>query len=165
MGMRESSVCILDEVGGPTMASHAKCTVEDVEQGVLCRVHDTSFLADSPLERCIDEELAKQAIAISVRRHAGRLEPVGGALRQYHQLGKNLTELTNVVGTGGVVVNHCHPKQLLRQALLKEDEPETVLVPREAHMPVDRCYVFYAAGLLAKDHPQTALAIMKASLQ
>ena len=80
------------------------------------------------------------------------------------QVGKNLTEVETLIGTGGIIVNSVDPDPLLQQAVLREGEDDSILVPRQIKTLVDHDYVFYAAGLLRGYDEDAALAIMKASI-
>lgn len=164
MGMRESSVCIAQEVGPEALARGAGVTAQEIEEAIELRIRETSYLPNSDAQARIDEELARTAVAVSVRRHAGHIEKVavGGGVQ--NQLGKNLTRIRTVIGTGGVIVNHPDPAALMARLCLQPEESGDVLVPRRSEMLVDRDYVFYAAGLLQKIDEDAALSIMKASI-
>lgn len=164
MGMRESSICLLEEAGAEALASGAGISVEVLRQAIQHRITETSYLADNEEEARIDEEIARQAVGISVRRHAGRIERVLASGCRQNQLGKNLTEIKTVIGTGGVIVNNPNPASLLQRVVLQAGELEGVLVPRKVEILTDRDYVFYAAGLLQSYDESAALAIMKASI-
>lgn len=163
MGMRESSICLLEEVGLETLAKGAGVTPERMAQAIDHRITERSYLADSPEEVNIDHEIARQAVAISVRRHAGRIENVRVGCRQ-NQVGKNVTEIKTLIGTGGVLVNNAHPEEILQHCALQAGESEDLLIPRSIDIVTDKDYVFYAAGLLQTYDPEAALAIMKASI-
>lgn len=164
MGMRESSICILQETGAGTLAAKAGVSQEALEAAIQKRLADTSVLADSDEERRIDRALCREAVSISARRHAGRTELVYSKGARVLQRGKNLTEVETVVGTGGVLVNDCAPAELLQAAALAEGEDEHILIPRNLRTLIDHDYVFYAAGLLRPWDEEAALAIMKSSL-
>ena len=164
MGMRESSVCVLEEAGAKAMAQRANVSAATLRASIEKRLLDTSFLADTPEELRIDQEIASQAISISVRRHAGRIEKVHSKGVREIQRGKNLTNVETIIGTGGILVNGTDPDSLLQCAVLKEREEEEILIPRKVRTLVDRDYVFYAAGLLQEYDKAAALGIMKASL-
>ena len=164
MGMRESSVCIMREVGAADMALRAQVSQETLEAAIQRRLTDTSILADSEEEYRIDRQIAREAVAISVRRHAGRTERVHSKGIREIQRGKNLTEVKTLIGTGGIIVNSPDPEDLLQQAVLREGEEEGVLIPRKLRTLVDQDYVLYAAGLLRTHDCEAAMAIMKASV-
>ena len=163
MGMRESSICLMEEAGAAAMAKNAGVTEERLQQAIEYRLAEHSYVADTPEEAAIDDEIARQAVGISVRRHAGHIEKVHVGSRQ-NQVGKNLTEIKTLIGTGGVIVNNADPAGILRSAELRNGESEDVLVPRELEILVDHDYVFYAAGLLCDLDEDAALAIMKNSI-
>ena len=164
MGMRESSVCVMQEVGAETMAQRAGVSAEALKQAIDRRLEDHSVLADTDEELRIDREIAREAISISVRRHAGHMEKVHSKGIKEIQVGKNLTEVETLIGTGGIIVNSADPDPLLQQAVLREGEDDSILVPRQIKTLVDHDYVFYAAGLLRGYDEDAALAIMKASI-
>lgn len=165
MGMRESSVCILRETGTAALAKGAALTPQQVEQGIDRRITDTGCLPDTAEERRLDQELAGQAVEISVRRHAGHIEHVWTTSSKLHQIGKNLTEVSEIIGIGGVLVNSGDASAILQRSALCAGESEDSLLPRDLHTRLDRDYVFFAAGLLRQHDEETAMALMKASIR
>lgn len=163
MGMRESSICLLEEAGAAALARGAGVTETRIQEAIQHRITERSYLADTAEEAEIDHEIARQAVGISVRRHAGHIENVRIGSRQ-NQVGKNLTEIKTLIGTGGVIVNNAQPMDILRTAKLQGGESEDVLVPRDLEILTDHDYVFYAAGLLRNLDEDAALAIMKRSI-
>lgn len=163
MGMRESSICLLEEAGAAALARGAGVTETRIQEAIQHRITERSYLADTAEEAEIDHEIARQAVGISVRRHAGHIENVRIGSRQ-NQVGKNLTEIKTLIGTGGVIVNNAQPVDILRAAKLQGGESEDVLVPRDLEILTDHDYVFYAAGLLRNLDEDAALAIMKRSI-
>lgn len=166
MGMRESSVCLLKEVGPQVFASHCGLPVELIEQSVLRRAEEKSYLAESLSEQNIDMEIAKNAVSISARRHGGTVtkEFCGGC--SMVQRGKNLTEIKTVIGTGGILVNNSPGKaeQILKKVEIRPEEREKCLLPESVSVMIDQDYIFFAAGLLRQYDEKAALAIMKQSI-
>lgn len=71
MGMRESSICILREVGDKALASGAGVTAGADRAGAFRRASRRRAIC--PIRRTssgFDQELAGQAVGVSVRRHA-----------------------------------------------------------------------------------------------
>lgn len=165
MGMRESSICILQEVGAEILAKEAQVSKEALEAAVQKRLTDTSILADSDAEWRMDQALCREAISISVRRHAGRTERIYSKGAREIQRGKNLAEVETIIGTGGILVNGENSRELLQAAALADGEDERILIPRKLQTLVDHDYIFYAAGLLRAHDEDAALAIMKASIR
>lgn len=165
MGMRESAACILKETGIGSLTKGAAVSPELVTQGIDKRITSTSYLPDTPDEQRLDQELAGQAVSVSVRRHAGHLDHVWTTGSRLYQSGKNLTEVSEIIGIGGVIVNSENSSPVLQRALLQSGESEEILIPRNLNTHIDRDYVFYAAGLLRDYDEETAISIMKTSIR
>lgn len=108
-----------------------------------------------------DIVLAESATSIAVERHAGTVRQefsvVGEILVQY---GKNLLEVENLIGTGGIFKYGLHPEKVLRAALFSSDKPWS-LKPKNPKTYIDRNYMLYGIGLLAEHFPAQALRIAK----
>lgn len=164
MGMRESSVCLFNEVPCADLAAEAGVSEQAFKDAIDLRTGTTSFVADSETERDIDDTIAANAVRISARRHAGKLEYSFHGNVERLQRGKNLTEIQTVIGTGGPIVNSRDPKKLLSEVCMKSSDVD-ILLPESVECYIDRDYVFYAAGLLCDYDEEAALALMKNSLK
>ena len=80
------------------------------------------------------------------------------------QRGKDLTEVKQVIGTGGPLVFSPDPRNILEKVLFEETNPH-ILKPRNPIFYLDTKYILYAAGLLVPTEPRAALALMKRYLQ
>lgn len=165
MGMRESSVCLLKELSKDTLAKEAGVSTDEFLEGIEKRTHTTSYLADNDKEIRIDHTIAKMAVKVSARRHAGKLEYTYYGNCDQIQKGKNLTEIHKVIGTGGPIVNSTHPDEILKQVQKQTKKEKDILLPDEVETYIDKEYVFYAAGLLRDYDEEAALTIMKKSIQ
>lgn len=164
MGMRESAVCLVREVGEKRFSDQCGIAESTLAAALEKRVLSTAYLADSEAERNIDYHIAGTAIKISARRHAGQVsrEYSGGA--RLIQRGKNLAEIGTIVGTGGVIVNGRDAAGILLNGCVHPSEEGQTLLPEKLDVLVDRDYVLFAAGLLRRYDEDAALAIMKKSL-
>ncbi len=153
LGMRWSAV--------PTVRAAVDAGL-DLPAGLLtaaqARHHDPGLVPTSAEEKRHDLAIASAAIAIAVRRHAGRQQVVfspSGRLVERH--GKDLRESDLLVGSGGVLR---HASTSDAAAVLAAATGEHVeggwLVPREPRVVVDTDYVLAAAGLLVSEHPMAA---------
>ncbi len=115
-------------------------------------------------EKMIDTALGRAAVALSSDRHCGMLEqvftPQGPVLFQY---GKDLTGVKKVVGCGGILAKGPDPGIIL-EGISAGTGREQVLRPQEPELYLDRDYIMFAAGLLAKDYSQAAFRLMEKSL-
>ena len=165
MGMRESSICLLGEVGKAQFAEKCGQSEKAIEEAIEKRITTTEYIADNDAEKMIDHNIACCAVDISARRHAGYVskEYMGGCRLVQH--GKNLTTIKTVVGTGGIIVNESDASATLKNVRASPSETDRVLLPAEVETLVDKDYVLFAAGLLRKYDEDAALTIMKRSLR
>ncbi|WP_193612609.1 glutamate mutase L [Nocardioides lijunqiniae] len=144
----------------------ASSTVEAAElselPGLLAaaerRTADPGFLPVSGADQDDDEAIARAAVSLALRRHAGRsrvvVSPEG---RVVERSGKDLREVDLVVGSGGVL-RHGRPGVSARvfEGSVGADLEGGWQLPERALVVVDSAYVLAAVGLLAPDHPEAA---------
>lgn len=116
-------------------------------------------------EMAVDGQLARVAVETSFERHVGKLEIAYGPHGEMLiQVGKDLTEVTKVIGTGGPITCSSSPREIL-SGVLADSESGSLLKPRRADFYLDQDYIMYATGLLAQSEPEKALRIMKKYLK
>jgi uncharacterized protein (TIGR01319 family) len=112
-----------------------------------------------------DTRLASVAVDVAMERHAGKIQIVYGPMGEMAvQRGKDLTEVKNVIGTGGPIVFAPDPRSILEYVLFRDSNPY-ILRPKNPRFYLDTKYILYAAGLLAQAEPKSALALMKRYLK
>jgi uncharacterized protein (TIGR01319 family) len=122
------------------------------------RAAQPGLVAGDAGDAAVDARLAQLAAVLAVRRHARGEAVAAGQLRRG---GRDLREVTLVVGSGGVL-RHASPRaagQVLAAAV--GDRAGGWPLPRHPRCWVDRDYVLAPAGLLAADHPDAALALLR----
>ena len=147
LGMRWSAVTTVEQAGlvELTAAAHR-------------RHDDPSYLPEDDVEADVDEAIARAAIGLALRRHAGRskvvVSPEG---RVVERSGKDLREVDLLVGSGGILRNG-RPGVAARvfAGSTGPDIDGGWQLPRAPRLVVDRDYVLAAAGLLAAEHPYAA---------
>jgi uncharacterized protein (TIGR01319 family) len=158
LGIRWNAVGVLD-------AARAEGLLWDEEAAELmaaaeARVNCPAFLPESGRDVEIDRRLATLAITIALRRHAGRrrftLTPDGAVVRRE---GRDLTEVSVVLGTGGVL-GRLTAVDLERCAVAAQDDRDPRLLPRQARGAIDHSYVLAAVGLLAGVDEAAARALL-----
>lgn len=160
MGMRESSICLLNEKTIEQLSEENSISEELIIQGLNKRISHTSYLSDTEEEMKIDQMIAKNAVAIAARRHVGYLEYGYSNDNLLLQHGKNLTNITKIIGTGGAVVNNPHPDSILSQVNRQKLTEEYKLLPKITDCYIDKEYIFYATGLLSNYDKEAAFAVM-----
>jgi uncharacterized protein (TIGR01319 family) len=149
LGMRWSAVSTVEEAGLP-----------DLRQAARRRADDPAFLPATDREHDEDEAIARAAVAIALRRHAGRskvvVSPEG---RVVERTGVDLREVHLVVGSGGVL-RHGRDGVADRVLAPSVGRDADWQLPERADVAVDSDYVLAAAGLLATDHPDAAYRLV-----
>jgi len=164
LGVRESSGLMLNEIGVEKLSkicNEDKCWIEKAIQN---RVINNEYIPENEREKILDEELSIIAARISSRRHAGYLEHIHSSNCKLLQVGKNVSGIKNIVGTGGPIIHNHNPKNVLSAVLKKERIDQDCLLPVDASMFLDEKYIMYSMGLLREINADIALRIMKKTL-
>ncbi len=160
LGMRYSAQA-LGEAAGGRLGKYLGCTQDQVDKNLRVCVQDPWRVPRNLEEQHFDIALGRMAVEIALDRHVGSLEvvytPFGAT---YVQHGKDLTQLPIVIGTGGVLVHHQNPKEILEGVLFNPKEP-TLLKPQKPQFLIDKEYILAAMGLLKEFAPLTALRMLK----
>jgi uncharacterized protein (TIGR01319 family) len=161
LGMRWSAVSTVEAAARDELDQLD--VLDDLTAGALRRREDPGFVPDTDTERRVDEAIAHEAVALALRRHAGRskvvVSPEG---RVVERTGKDLREVDLLVGSGGVL-RHGRPGVAARifAGSVGEAIPGGWQLPRRAEITVDADYVLAAAGLLASAHPEAARRLVR----
>jgi uncharacterized protein (TIGR01319 family) len=149
LGMRWSAVSTVEEAGLP-----------ELERAARARRDDPGFLPATEQQQEEDEAIARAAVGIALRRHAGRskvvVSPEG---RVVERSGVDLREVDLVVGSGGVL-RHGRPGVAARVLGATIGRDEDWQLPERARVVVDSDDVLAAAGLLAEEHPAAAYRLV-----
>jgi len=153
LGMRWSAVSTVEEAGLP-----------DLRDAAERRRADPGFLPTTDREHEEDEAIARAAVALALRRHAGRskvvVSPEG---RVVERTGVDLREVHLVVGSGGVLR---HGRDGVADRVLGPSvgQDGDWQLPERADVVVDSEYVLAAAGLLVGEHPDAAYRLVRGLL-
>jgi uncharacterized protein (TIGR01319 family) len=150
LGMRWSAVTTVAEAGLDGLAEEAGR-----------RRDDPSLVPVDDAEAEVDEAIARAAVGLALRRHAGRsrvvVSPEG---RVVERTGKDLREVDLLVCSGGVLRNG--RPGVVDRVLDGSTGPDVEggwQLPRAPRVVVDHDHVLAAAGLLAAEHPEAAYAL------
>lgn len=164
LGMRESSQCLAQEVGWVSMANNLQMPVDALQKAISTRFTCRDYLPHSLLEHTIDQEIAASAVHLSARRHAGWIQSIPeGCNCKYLQYGKNISNVTTIIGTGGPIINSSNPQYILSKICALHSESH-ILLPIKATYCIDKHYILFSAGLLLTLHKDVALSVMKESI-
>jgi uncharacterized protein (TIGR01319 family) len=151
LGMRWNAPGIID--AGLAEGLLDQADAERLRPAADRRAADPGLIPGDEVEAAIDRELARLAITVALRRHAGErrlsLTPEGAVLERR---GRDLTEVGLLVGTGGVLAEMSTDELeacLAAAHLGREDR----LLPTEVAVQIDAEATLSAAGLLdSHDH-------------
>ena len=149
LGMRWSALSTVESAGLPELAAAA-----------AARVDDPAYLPATDGDRDDDEAIARAAVGLALRRHAGRSKVVvGPGGRLVERSGVDLRQVDLVVASGGVL-RHGRDGVAAR-VLIDAVGPDAGQdggwqLPERPRVVVDADYVLAAVGLLAGDHDETA---------
>jgi uncharacterized protein (TIGR01319 family) len=165
LGMRCSAPALLETFPAPFVAELAGLTEAQVRSGIAARAANVEYLPDDPAARRLETILGFLAVKGAVERHAGRMEQVYTPQGTVHiQVGKDLTGIRLVIGTGGVIAHHKEAGPILAGALYDPFRPE-ILKPGAPVFRVDRDYILPTLGLIAGTHPRETWKLLAAALE
>jgi len=172
MGIRYNARTIFDYEGAERLCAQALKLSEEVppdciDPDIYTRLlsENADYIPQNKTEAIMDVSLAMAAVETATQRHAGYTKSeytvAGEVTLQY---GKNLLDVKNILGTGGIFRYGERPDAILNTALFDNELPWS-LRPKSPKGYVDCEYIFYAMGLLSQDFPDEALRIMKKYLK
>lgn len=165
LGMRHNAAAIVEASGAAVVAAASAISEEALQRLVAAIAADVERLPQTETEKSLDRALARAAVQIAVRRHAGTIETVYTATGPVTvQRGKDLGTVQTLIGTGGPIVHAASPAEILSAALADPAELAS-LRPKRPCIVVDRHYLLYAVGLLAEAEPDAAFRLGAANLQ
>ncbi|NLW55688.1 MAG: MutL protein [Firmicutes bacterium] len=165
LGMRSSAVALMEHFTAQTLAKLADLPEEAVLSGVKKRVLNVQYLPTSPEDLRLEETIGYLAVKAATERHAGCVEkfytPQGIS---YLQVGKDLTAVKTVIGTGGVLASSPVGSKVLTGALYDPATPES-LKPTAPRFYLDHDYLFSTLGLIAKEYPDLSFRLLTKALK
>jgi uncharacterized protein (TIGR01319 family) len=161
LGMRYSAPGIVKSLSEREINFINKEKGVDIVEEVNKRYKNVKLLPENTHDEFIDQFLAEMCAYRAMHRHCGRinevLTPMG---KVFNQVGKDLSDVGFVIGTGGVIIKSKNPYQILRQTTNILHNPSE-LRPNDPEFLIDYEYIMAAMGLLSKIDPLLALKIMK----
>lgn len=140
--------------------------MEEMEKYIGHLTSNTFRLPASDPEHEIDREMAALAVEIASQRHAGTLSPLymPGGETVFIQVGKDLTPIRTVIGTGGIFRYGRNAREILLASTFKKETPFS-LRPRSPCFLIDERYLLFAVGLLGNVAPDQAIRIFRRHLK
>jgi uncharacterized protein (TIGR01319 family) len=168
LGIRCNAATILRRVGGERLHTVFQEAFPEFRTsradltGYIERISaDAGTVPSEDWQSAADAVLARIAADVAIERHVGRREAYyANTGTVMLQAGKDLTEVPNVIGTGGIFVHNPYAGRVMAAAVAVNG-PSGVLRPMRARVRLDQDYVMYAVGLLSDSHPAAALQIFR----
>ncbi len=117
-----------------------------------------------PLQKQFVERLAKEAVLLAVERHAGGFRTLYGGSRKTLAVGKDLTSVQYIVGTGGALTRLPARVDILK-SVSRSNKGDKLYPTKEAKILIDNDYIMASLGALGKVNPAAAVKLMKKSLK
>lgn len=162
LGMRYSLRSLAETADIEKVAREIDLPVNEVQAWIdACSRTPRLLAVERSREQAIEEALARSAARIATERHCGSWESVYTPFGQVFALtGKDLSEVTHVIGIGGVIANSPHPAHILEGAK-SEGEGSSHAKPKQPGYLVDKRYIFASMGLLSQEDKELSLKLLK----
>jgi len=166
LGLRVSALGVVEAVGSSTLRADLRreLTTDFARRRAAALEVTPGQMSDGPAEVELDLALTAACVDLAVERHVGHVVTSYGARGPINLLhGKDLRSVGSVIGVGGAFQLPASTAAL-RASFARDDLPESMR-PTAPRLYCDRAYLFYAAGLLAKQFPGAALRLLKSTLE
>ena len=110
------------------------------------------------------ERLTCAAVEVSANRHAGGFKTYFGGTTRTLAVGKDLTGVKWIVGTGGALTRLPARREILKRISLS-NKGDKLLPTSEAMIAIDNDYIMASLGVLSKVNKEAALILLKRSLE
>lgn len=164
LGMRWSAEGVLQTLSEQDLKLYAEQGM-DVRLEAKYRHDHVDMIPKNAKDEDVDRVFAEICNDVAMSRHVGKMEmtytPMG---MMYFQVGKDLTEVNYVIGTGGIVLHDSQPMEILGKLCFNPKKP-LELRPKQTKFMLDKQYILSAMGLLSMEYPEIALKIMKENLE
>ncbi|MGI6652862.1 MAG: glutamate mutase L [Christensenellales bacterium] len=159
IGMRYGASGVAEAAGMDALSEVSGLPAETITRLLHQIQGDPSLLPQGDELSALDYALAVLAVRTGLIRHAGTLTqvytPMGAV---YRQEGKDLTEISRMVVTGGTLIYSGRSQDIVKTALQGNDP--SALLPRDPMITVDHQYILASMGLLAGYDQAAALDIL-----
>ena len=166
LGLRMNAASLWEFCKQDSRVKNMTLPIGEIEKYVHHLTKHTSVIPTSDFECEVDKEMACTAVEIATQRHAGSLSsfylPAGETV--FMQVGKDLTEVKTVIGTGGVFKYGRNGREILLASTFKKENPFS-LKPKSPRFFVDKHYLLFAGGLLSTVAPEAAIRILRDQLK
>ncbi|PWJ96223.1 uncharacterized protein (TIGR01319 family) [Oceanotoga teriensis] len=109
--------------------------------------------------------LAKYCFVESIKRHAGNKKYLYGPNgRQEIAVGKDLTSIKYIFGTGGILSRSKYKYEIMKK-ILEEDRRNSLIPGQKIFFGYDKNYIFAAIGVLSTVNKEAAINLLKKNIE
>ena len=160
LGLYINAHNLVDRIGTDVLDRELAINTNDVMQHYLP-------IPNTDTQYRLTERLCLEAGLVALDRHAGKLRhlytPQG---RRTIAEGKDLSAIKWMVGTGGALTRLPHRETILRTiADCNKSKMQLLPSPGVVKLLFDHDYIMASVGVLSKEDPESALALLKESLR
>lgn len=110
------------------------------------------------------ERLTKEAVIVSINRHAGGYRTYFGSKSDTLAFGKDLTAVKWIVGTGGALTRLTAREEILN-SISQFNRADKLLSTAEAKILIDNDYIMASLGVLSSLNKEAAIKLLLKSLK
>lgn len=133
----------------------------DIDEEAKFRNTNVDMVFEDERGKNIDTIFAGICCDKAISRHVGIMEEVYSPIGVlYNQTGKDLSQVSYVIGTGGVLIHNDNPVKALKKVMANRAHM-LELRPVNPKFMLDKDYLLASMGLLSSVDPLLALKIMK----
>lgn len=165
LGMRYSAIGVFESLTREEAEMISRDEGVDLEKELCYRREHVDAVPNDEHGEKIDKIIAQICTDKAMERHVGKMEELYTPMGMlYNQIGKDLSKVNYVLGTGGVLINCKNPYEILKKVEYTLSKP-LELRPTHPQYLIDADYILAAMGLLSETAPLLALKIMKKHLK
>lgn len=160
LGVFVNAPNIVNLIKPEVLAKELKVDINEIKEMVIKRVP----IPKTESEIKFVERLTKEAVMISVDRHAGGYRTFFGGKSQTLAYGKDLTGIKWIVGTGGALTRLPKGREILKEIAFY-NKGDKLFPTKEAEILLDNDYIIASLGVLSMKFKKAAQKLMLNSLQ
>lgn len=135
-------------------------TSEEIEEFINSDI----AIPESEKHKRFIERLTKEAVIVSINRHAGGYRTYFGGKSQTLAFGKDLTSVKWIIGTGGALTRLPAREKILSEIALS-NKGDKLLPTAEAKILIDNDYIMASLGVLSSLYKEASIKLLFKSLK
>ncbi|MCD1147061.1 glutamate mutase L [Peptoniphilus sp. KCTC 25270] len=160
LGCYVSMPNVVEFIGKENIAEKMNVSMEELEE--IIEKHQP--IPSTEIDIQFSEILAEYATITAVKRHAGTYRDMYGAEgKKTLAQGKDLTTVKYIIGTGGALSRLPNRIEMMKK-IARSNSGHELLPTKEAEILVDNDYIMASLGVMSRQHPEQALALLKKSI-